>query len=56
MDIEILSWHDGILNGYNFNPNYGKENEITIHLSLYPFIQSKYFLQKEIQYKLFVLI
>jgi len=36
MDIEILSWHDGILNGYSFNPNYGEENEITIHLSLYP--------------------
>ncbi|MEE9339791.1 MAG: hypothetical protein V3U87_17100 [Methylococcaceae bacterium] len=36
MDIEKLSWHDGILNEYNFDPNYGKENKITIHLSLYP--------------------
>ncbi len=36
MEISNLSWHDGILNGYTFNPNYEGVSEVIIHLELYP--------------------
>jgi len=36
MNIEDLSWHDGILNGYSFNPNYDELSKITLDLELYP--------------------
>ncbi len=34
--IKSLSWHDGILNGYTFEANYGLESKLTINLELYP--------------------
>jgi len=36
MNIESLSWHDGIFKGYGFSPNYESKSVIVINVDLYP--------------------